>query len=68
MPLYEVHHCASLTRSEKDDLAARITQIHKSAFGAPSLFISIIFKDISGYDFYAGPNLVSISGLFLSVV
>lgn len=60
MPLYEVQHCDSLTRSEKDDLAARITQIHKSAFGAPSLFISITFTDISSSDFYAGPNQVRI--------
>jgi phenylpyruvate tautomerase PptA (4-oxalocrotonate tautomerase family) len=59
MPLYEVQYCVPLARSEKDDLAARITKIHKSAFGAPSLFISITFNDISGSDFYAGPDQVS---------
>lgn len=60
MPLYEVQHSASLTRSEKDALASRITQIHQSAFGAPSYFISIVFKDISTCDFYAGPVKVSL--------
>jgi phenylpyruvate tautomerase PptA (4-oxalocrotonate tautomerase family) len=58
MSLYEVQHCDPHTRSENDALAARITKIHQSAFGAPSLFIGISFKDISNWNFYAGANQV----------
>lgn len=61
MPLYQVEYTSPLTRSEKNDLAASITQIHQSAYGAPSIFIGITFKDISDVEYYAGSKLVSMN-------
>jgi phenylpyruvate tautomerase PptA (4-oxalocrotonate tautomerase family) len=61
MPLYQVEHSSPLTRAEKNDIAASITRIHQSAFGAPSIFIGITFKDISDVEYYTGPNLVSMN-------
>jgi phenylpyruvate tautomerase PptA (4-oxalocrotonate tautomerase family) len=61
MPLYQVEYTSPLTRSEKNDLAASITRIHQSAYGAPSIFIGITFKDISDVEYYAGSKLVSMN-------
>jgi hypothetical protein len=47
-------------QKKNDALAARITKIHQSAFGAPSLFLGISFKDISNWNFYAGANQVTL--------
>ncbi|KAL7904088.1 hypothetical protein GGI35DRAFT_242071 [Trichoderma velutinum] len=54
MPLYQVEHSDPLTRAEKDELAAKITDIHKNAYGSPTPFISVVFEDISKSDFYEG--------------
>ncbi|KAH8124124.1 hypothetical protein LI328DRAFT_168763 [Trichoderma asperelloides] len=54
MPLYQVEHSDPLTRAEKDELAAKITDIHKTTYGTPTPFISVVFEDISKTDFYEG--------------
>jgi phenylpyruvate tautomerase PptA (4-oxalocrotonate tautomerase family) len=68
MPLYQVEHSSPLTRAEKNDIAASITRIHQSAFGAPSIFIGITFKDISDVEYYTGPNLKSSYNRILAIV
>ncbi|EHK39539.1 hypothetical protein TRIATDRAFT_323088 [Trichoderma atroviride IMI 206040] len=37
-----------------DELAAKITDIHKTAYGTPTPFISVVFEDISKTNFYEG--------------
>ncbi|KAM0523903.1 hypothetical protein ACHAPE_001156 [Trichoderma viride] len=54
MPLYQVEHSDPLTRAEMDELAAKITDIHKTAYGTPTPFISVVFEDISKTNFYEG--------------
>ncbi|KAL7926075.1 hypothetical protein ACQKWADRAFT_318587 [Trichoderma austrokoningii] len=54
MPLYQVQHSDPLTRAEMDKLAAKITDIHKTAYGTPTPFISVVFEDISKTSFYEG--------------
>jgi phenylpyruvate tautomerase PptA (4-oxalocrotonate tautomerase family) len=67
MPLYQVEYTSPLTRSEKNDLAASITQIHQSAYGAPSIFIGVTFKDISAVEYYAGSKLVSMNAYHIII-
>ncbi|PON28164.1 hypothetical protein TGAM01_v202658 [Trichoderma gamsii] len=54
MPLYQVEHSDPLTRAEMDELAVKITDIHKTAYGTPTPFISVVFEDISKTNFYEG--------------
>lgn len=54
MPYYEINHATLLTASQKDDLAAKITQIHSERFSAPRLFVNIKFTDIASTPFYIG--------------
>ncbi|KAN0071819.1 hypothetical protein V8E54_010415 [Elaphomyces granulatus] len=68
MPLYQVEYTSPLTRSEKNDLAASITQIHQSAYGAPSIFIGVTFKDISAVEYYAGSKLKSSYNRIFAIV
>lgn len=58
MPLYQVEHSDPLTREERDELAAKVTDIHKTAYGTPTPFISVVFEDISKTNFYEGGVLV----------
>jgi phenylpyruvate tautomerase PptA (4-oxalocrotonate tautomerase family) len=54
MPLYQVEHSDPLTRAEMDELATKITDIHKTAYGTPTPFIGVVFEDISKTNFYEG--------------
>ncbi|KAM0716946.1 hypothetical protein Q7P37_006798 [Cladosporium fusiforme] len=54
MPYYEINHSILLTPSQKDDLAAKITQIHSERFSTPRLFVNVKFSDISSTPFYIG--------------
>ncbi|KAK0509862.1 hypothetical protein JMJ35_007256 [Cladonia borealis] len=54
MPLYEISHITPLSPSQKDALAASITQIHSHLFTTPSLFVNVRFTDISRQDVYVG--------------
>ncbi|KAI1849715.1 hypothetical protein JX266_004664 [Neoarthrinium moseri] len=56
MPLYEVEHIAPLTRSQKDELAAAITDIHSKKFTTPRLFVNIKFTDAWKQDTYVAGN------------
>ena len=58
MPMYEIEHITPLSPSQKDALAASITQIHSNLFTTPSLFVNVRFTDISGQDLYVGGKRV----------
>ncbi|KAH8664744.1 hypothetical protein BX600DRAFT_464933 [Xylariales sp. PMI_506] len=52
MPFYEVSHVAPLTKAQKDDLAAAITELQSNKFGTPKVFIAVVFRNNSGNDTY----------------
>ncbi|KAL2848857.1 hypothetical protein BJY01DRAFT_246233 [Aspergillus pseudoustus] len=55
MPLYEIHHSAPLTDSERDSLAQSITHLHTRKFTTPSLFVNVRFIDASAeHNYIAG--------------
>ena len=64
MPLYEIEHISPLSRSQKDALAASITQIHSHLFTTPSLFVNVRFTNISNQDVYIGGKKVYTTSQF----
>ncbi|KAL4778643.1 hypothetical protein BJX76DRAFT_128293 [Aspergillus varians] len=55
MPLYEVHHCTPLDKSQRDNLAEAITHIHTRKFVTPGLFVNVRFVDVSAeHNYIAG--------------
>jgi hypothetical protein len=44
MPLYEVIHRCPLTDSQRDDLAAAITEIHSQMFTVSKIFVNVWFR------------------------
>lgn len=54
MPFYNFEYITPLSRSQKDQLAAAVTQIHTRKFITPSLFVNVRFTDCSNFDDYVG--------------
>ena len=62
MPFYDVHHCVSLTKEERDRLAEAITFIHTRTFAVPRLFVNVQFTDLRNYHTYvAGKEVRNLS-------
>jgi phenylpyruvate tautomerase PptA (4-oxalocrotonate tautomerase family) len=62
MPLYEVSYVAPLTGAQKNDLALALTKLQCNKFGTPSLFVTVVFLNITKLDTYVAGKPVS-SGL-----
>ncbi|KAF1993666.1 hypothetical protein P154DRAFT_449609 [Amniculicola lignicola CBS 123094] len=54
MPLYEIHHSAILTSSQRQSLASGLTNLHCKTFSAPSSFVNIAFHGPSDVDMEVG--------------
>ncbi|EIW76233.1 hypothetical protein CONPUDRAFT_158259 [Coniophora puteana RWD-64-598 SS2] len=52
MPSYEVEHICPLNESQRDEIAAAITQIHCNVFSATRLFVNVRFTDVSNHHTY----------------
>ena len=58
MPRYDIQHAVRLTDAEKDEVAGAITKLHTEKFPVPSLFVNVIFSDVSGLTSYIGGKRV----------
>ena len=62
MPFYDIRHSISLTRAQRDNLAAKITHLHATHFTTPSLFMNIQFTHtVPETPFYIGGKPTTIS-------
>lgn len=59
MPLFEIEHCISLSKVERDQIAQAITQIHTRKFCTPSLFVNIRFTNVANHILYVAGEEVS---------
>ena len=58
MPLYEVSHITPLASEQKEELAKAITKIHSEKFTTPSVFVNVIYTDVSERDAFVGGKSV----------
>lgn len=63
MPIYRVNHTCPLSLAQRDALAARITHIHTRKFATPSLFVNVVFEDVSESLAYVAGKRVSRANL-----
>jgi phenylpyruvate tautomerase PptA (4-oxalocrotonate tautomerase family) len=58
MPLYEVSHFTPLSAHQQERLAQHITYAHSRQFHTPSMFVNVVYKDISQAGFFVGGKKV----------
>jgi len=50
MPFYEIQHTYPLTPAQRQTFARAVTDLHSTTFLTPSLFVNVVFHDLSEGD------------------